>query len=116
MDQAKIEGYRQTLEQLRGELEASLQAAGEDTQAVSPDRAIGRLTRQDAMQAQQMALEIRRRNEGRLSQVKCALERIEEGEYGACVRCAEEISAARLGVRPETPMCIGCAGGGRGAS
>ncbi len=65
------------------------------------------------MQAQQMALELRRRDQARLDQVIRALERLEEGDYGYCVRCDEEISAARLDVKPETPICIACAGGKR---
>jgi DnaK suppressor protein len=60
-----------------------------------------------------MALEIKRRNEGRLSQIRLALERIDAGDYGFCTRCEEEISSARLNVRPEAPTCISCAGGGR---
>jgi len=46
-------------------LQASLDESVDNASPVSPDNAIGRLTRQDAMQAQQMALEIRRRTIGR---------------------------------------------------
>lgn len=109
---AVIEEYRARLLELRAELEASL-ADGESAAPVEPDRAIGRLTRQDAMQAQQMALELRRRNQQRLEQVRRALERIEDGSYGFCARCEEEIAPARLKVKPETPICVECAGGGR---
>lgn len=108
MDAERIAHYRQTLQDLRAELRASLDDT-EDTNPVAPDRAIGRLTRQDAIQSQQMALELRRRNQGRLRQVEQALRRIGEGSYGLCIRCEEEISEARLNVRPETPLCIDCA-------
>ena len=107
-----LEHYRGVLTALEAELRAALADAG-DGAPVEPDRAIGRLTRQDAMQAQQMALELRRRNQQRLEQVKRALERVEEGEFGYCVRCEEEIAEARLKVKPETPVCVRCAGGGR---
>lgn len=113
MEPGDLARYRKLLEDLRAELQASLAASQDETNPVSPDRAIGRLTRQDAMLAQQMALEIKRRNEGRLSQVRLALERIDAGDYGYCTRCDEEISSARLNVRPEAPTCISCAGGGR---
>ena len=112
MDEGQVEVYRAALKKLREELTASL-ADGESAAPVSPDRAIGRLTRQDAMQAQQMAVELRRRNRQRLQMIERALERVEAGEYGACTRCGEEISAARLEVKPETPVCVECAGGGR---
>jgi len=108
MDEQRLESLGEALRTLRTELRASL-AASEDAKPVSPDRAIGRLTRQDAMLAQQMTLELRRRNKGRLGQIEAALRRIEEGVYGCCVRCEEEIGEARLKVRPETPVCIQCA-------
>jgi DnaK suppressor protein len=95
----------------QAELRASLDSSAGDAAPVGPDSAIGRLTRQDAMQAQQMTLELRRRSQARLQQVEAALRRMEQCEYGVCVRCEEEISMARLKVRPETPVCVRCAGG-----
>lgn len=109
MDEQRLESLGETLRTLRTELRASLASDADNSKPVSPDRAIGRLTRQDAMLSQQMALELRRRDKGRLSQIEAALRRIEEGVYGYCVRCEEEIGEARLKVRPETPACIECA-------
>jgi DnaK suppressor protein len=111
MDEEHATRFRAVLEILRQELRASLESNDEATNPVSPDRAIGRLTRQDAMLAQQMALELKRRNQVRLSQVEQALRRVEAGTYGICARCEDEISVARLEVRPEAPFCVECAGG-----
>ena len=44
-----------------------------------------------------------------IASVRRALARIEEGSYGTCVRCGEEISPARLEARPEAALCIACA-------
>lgn len=44
-----------------------------------------------------------------LRQIRAALGRIEKGEYGICVRCGAEITAARLDVLPFTPFCRDCA-------
>ena len=38
-----------------------------------------------------------------------ALDRIEKGTYGECVRCGEDIAPKRLEVRPEAALCISCA-------
>jgi RNA polymerase-binding transcription factor DksA len=38
-----------------------------------------------------------------------ALERIEKGSYGECVRCGGDIAPARLDARPESALCIDCA-------
>ena len=113
MDGPRLQHYREVLTSLRAELAEALSTDSDETSPVEPDRAIGRLTRQEAIQSQQMALEIRRRNQGRLRQVEEALKRIDDGTYGECLRCEEEISEARLKVRPETPICIDCAEGRR---
>jgi RNA polymerase-binding protein DksA len=44
-----------------------------------------------------------------IASVKRALGRIEDGTYGECVRCGEEIAPARLEARPEASLCIDCA-------
>jgi DnaK suppressor protein len=107
MEKADLDNYRQVLEELAGELRKSLQQL--DTTPVSPDNAIGRLTRLDAMQSQQLAHEMVRRETIRLQEVENALRRIERGEYGICTKCGEDISAPRLRVRPEARLCVGCA-------
>ncbi len=112
MDELRLAHYRGILEALRSEIEDSLGSPDDQTRPVEPDRAIGRLTRQDAILSQSMAIELRRRNQQRLLAVEQALRRIAEGEYGECARCGDEIGAARLQVRPESPLCVACAGGG----
>ena len=44
-----------------------------------------------------------------IASVKRALARIEDGTYGECVRCGEDIAPARLDARPEAALCINCA-------
>lgn len=44
-----------------------------------------------------------------IGSVKRALARIEDGTYGECVRCGEDIAPARLEARPEAALCIDCA-------
>src|SRR3546814_18345659 len=49
-----------------------------------------------------------------IASVSRALERIEKGTYGECVRCGGAIAAASLGVRHEAALCIECARSGEG--
>ena len=37
-----------------------------------------------------------------------ALAKIEDGSFGTCEECGEEISVKRLEARPETTLCIRC--------
>lgn len=47
--------------------------------------------------------------EQEILQVRAALSRIAEGQYGACVTCGEDIAEARLKAMPEAAQCIACA-------
>ena len=53
-------------------------------------------------------LRIRDRERRLIAKINEALERIEEGTFGICEECGEEISEARLKARPVTTLCIDC--------
>ena len=53
-------------------------------------------------------LRIRDRERKLIGKIKDALERIENGTYGICESCEEEISDKRLRARPVTTLCIKC--------
>lgn len=44
-----------------------------------------------------------------LDEVEAALERIEDGTYGKCIRCGENIPDVRLDILPAAPYCLDCA-------
>lgn len=43
-----------------------------------------------------------------LRNVRAALRRVDEGTFGICLHCEEEISTKRLNALPWTPLCIQC--------
>ena len=47
-----------------------------------------------------------------IASIRRALDRIEDGSYGYCVKCGDEIPEGRLEARPEAAMCIACASEG----
>jgi len=53
-------------------------------------------------------LRIRDREHKLIKKIKKALERIENGTFGICESCGEEISIERLKARPVTTQCIEC--------
>ncbi|MGD7653802.1 MAG: TraR/DksA family transcriptional regulator [Verrucomicrobiales bacterium] len=100
------------LEILAGEelerLEEEEVKAADSLQAVSPDNAIGRLSRLDSMQMQEIARVAQRQRQQRIEQLRDALQRMDAGEYGMC---GKWIEYARLEARPEIRMCGDCARG-----
>lgn len=53
-------------------------------------------------------LRIRDRERKLILKIEEALKRLEEGDYGNCEQCGEEIGVARLKARPMTTLCIDC--------
>ena len=44
-----------------------------------------------------------------IARIRAALKRMDEGEYGTCMKCGATISEARLDLLPWTPFCKSCA-------
>lgn len=91
-------------------LQAEIRKSVEEVAVISPDKAIGRLSRLDAMQMQEVAKAAQRRREDRVTALQLALDRIDTGRYGQCALCKEWISLARLEAQPEATRCGDCAG------
>jgi len=96
------------LKELQVELKQLVRESEGSSKPVSLDQPIGRLSRMDAIQQQQMASENRRSHRRRLVLIDHALRAEEDGTYGLCRRCEEPIGFGRLSARPETPLCLTC--------
>ena len=109
MNKADTKKVKKQLLELKIELQAMEDEFKEASKTVVLDQArVGRLSRMDAMQAQQMALESARRRQKQLVKIDGALQRIESGEYGYCFICGEEINANRLSFDPTSTRCMKC--------
>jgi DnaK suppressor protein len=101
---------RRRLTKIQAELRVLAQSSSDARKPVELDQSrIGRLSRMDAMRDQAMALEIARRRDIELARIDAALTRFDDGEYGECLTCGEDIAPKRLALDPATPVCIGCA-------
>lgn len=102
--------FKQQLLDLKQSLLDDLDDSSGATDRVELDQqSVGRLSRMDAMQMQQMALETLRRNQQHLRDVERALIRIEKLDYGFCIQCEELINPKRLAFNPTIQLCINCA-------
>lgn len=99
---------RSDLARLQKELTAHEAATAVSSRPVDLAQPIGRVSRIDALQQQQLAKAQRDAARLRLQQVSAALSRLERGDYGECVSCGEEIDFLRLKARPESPFCLPC--------
>lgn len=110
MNQTELDHYREALLTLKAaleDIEETSQQAGETVQL--DQQSVGRLSRIDALQAQQMAHASEERRRDTLTRIQGALRRIEAGTYGECFVCGEDIDERRLSVDPTMTRCLACA-------
>lgn len=105
----EIDAFKKRLMQMRDELASLSDISADARKPVALDQtSVGRLSRMDAMQGQAMQLETERRRQAERQRIDAALARIEDGDFGYCLVCDEEISGKRLAHDPSVATCIDC--------
>ena len=101
--------FRQIILDEIAELEKLSHDSSSDRAPVTLDQqAVGRLSRMDAMQQQSMELAKEDRRRLRIASLKAALRRLDEGSFGECLSCGEDIATKRLMIDVAATLCIGC--------
>lgn len=107
-DKKQQKHFQDLLLNMRAEVAGAI--AEDASQTVELDQARqGRLSRMDALQGQQLALETQRRQQRRLQAIDGALKRLVNEEFGYCFQCEEPIALPRLQFDPTVSRCIDCA-------
>ena len=103
--------YRSKIEAEITKLRVLSDTSKQSRAPVSLDQqSVGRLSRMDAMQQQSMDLAKEERRAQRLAILAAALKRMDEDEFGYCLRCGEDIPPVRLDVDPAVTLCVDCVG------
>lgn len=112
MNDTKLAAFRDRVTARLAELDAedALGQAGQATVELD-QQAVGRLSRMDALQNQAMAKATNARRATERSRLQAALARMDEGEYGFCEDCGDEIAPGRLALDPAATRCVECAAG-----
>ena len=99
----------QLVERLNG-LRDTSEITADNRRPVELDQtSVGRVSRMDAMQGQAMAVATEQRRKDEARRIEAAIARIDEGEYGTCTACGEDIAPKRLEADPIVATCIRCA-------
>ena len=105
MEVEKLEYFRNVLAE---EMKSLLGEAGKTVTEMTSDSSNFPDPTDRATQESDRNFELRIRDRERklINKIKDALDRIDNGEFGICEECGDEISEARLKVRPVTTLCI----------
>ncbi len=79
------------------------------TQPISPDCAIGRVSRMDAINNKSVNEAALRKKEVQLSALKESLRNIDSDDFGKCIKCGIQIPIGRIMIMPESKKCVNCA-------
>lgn len=107
MDQENLEFFRKYLQKMLEEAQQKGDSTIEDLTdnaeifADPADRATAESDRA-------FTLRIRDRERRLIRKIHAAIGRIEDGSYGICEECGEDINIERLKARPVTRLCIKC--------
>jgi DnaK suppressor protein len=106
MDAGSLNRYRRILEDKRGEL---LSAAPARTPTTEPGSKSGDWIDQSSQESDRhVHLALKQTDAKLLRAIEDALHRVDQGTYGVCSDCEEEIRPARLDAVPWTRVCIAC--------
>jgi DnaK suppressor protein len=102
---------QQQIQHELSELETQITQLSAKLQPIAPDCSLGRLTRMEAMNEQEVSQRILDETLLRQTRLRNALSRIDHAMFGICIECEEAIGLERMKIRPESVRCVDCANG-----
>jgi DnaK suppressor protein len=110
MNKEKKETIHQAITERIKVMEKSVETFKKLSAPVSPDNAIGRITRMEAINSKSINEASLAKSKHNLNQLKKSLKRINDPDFGYCNNCEESIAYKRLLIMPEALFCVACAG------
>mgnify|MGYP005622221857 CR=1 FL=1 len=81
----------------------------EQSQPISPENAIGRISRMDAINNKSIVEAALVQAEEKLKKLQLVEHKIEDEDFGLCSKCGKEIPLGRLMLMPQSHLCVHCA-------
>lgn len=109
METEKKEKLKKVIKETIGRVKKDIKSYEQLTKPVSPDNAIGRLTRMEAINSKSINEAALNKSKYTLAQLERSLTKIDNPDFGLCRECEEPIPFARFMAVPETDLCVQCA-------
>jgi DnaK suppressor protein len=108
LNQKDIKRFKKMLEESKQNLLQSAKKTLREESNFDTDDLPDEIDLASSEYSQSMVFRLRDREKFLLKKIEKALGRIDEGTFGICERCEEDISLKRLEARPVTTLCIRC--------
>lgn len=109
MTSAEQEQFRANIQKKLEKLDKKIADLEKLCKPVSPDEAIGRVSRMDAINNRAVNEKALNNNKAKREKLRQALEKIGDPDFGYCNTCGQPIGVGRLSAMPESTRCISCA-------
>ena len=109
MDKAQLKEIQQ---KLLSEIESTQLKVDEYTELckpIAPENAIGRISRMDAINNKSVVEAVLRETKNKMEQLQIMQNKINDADFGTCIKCKKIIPFERLLIRPHSKFCVHCA-------
>ena len=108
MNKAQLKKFKTLLTEKRDEIIKKAKQTLEEDMALDANDLPDEMDLASSEYLQSFTFRLRGREKVFLDKIEKALAKIEDGSFGVCEECSEEVSVKRLEARPETTLCIKC--------
>jgi len=108
MNKAQLKKFRNLLEAKRLELVKKAKQTLDEDMTLDVNDLPDEMDLASSEYLQSFTFRLRGREKSFLDKINKALAKIDDGSFGVCEECGEEITMKRLEARPETTLCIRC--------
>ena len=107
-DQQRLDA-KQSIEESIQSTQKDIANLKELTRPIAPENAIGRVSRMDAINNKSINEAALRSAISKLALLTSALNRVDNDDFGLCIRCKNPIPVQRILILPESNRCVHCA-------
>lgn len=108
MKKSDLKKFKELLEQRKIELLKQVASVKEPVYAIEVEDLPDEVDLASSESDQSMSIRLRGRERTLIRKIDKALTKIQEGTYGICEKCGDDITVRRLEARPVTDLCIRC--------
>ena len=108
MNKAQLKKFRALLEEKRDEIVKKAKQTLDEDMTLDANDLPDEMDLASSEYLQSFTFRLRGREKSFLDKITKALAKIDDGTFGTCEECGEDISIQRLEARPETTLCIRC--------
>jgi DnaK suppressor protein len=109
MNQEEKAIFKKNIKKMIATLESEIAQMEESAAPISPENAIGRVSRMDAINNKGVVDASLRHRRRKLVRLQMAVNRVDNPDFGYCSNCKKPIQPKRLILMPDSDRCVKCA-------